>query len=87
MLTHAAIWQLEVKQCSSSHSLVINRYRALKMSGGWSARGGQTQSAYVRGGVADDGIFDHSVCDWSSVCVRQCLIVLRIHLDRLQAQQ
>ncbi|KAL8901654.1 MAG: hypothetical protein Q9207_005095 [Kuettlingeria erythrocarpa] len=30
------------------------------MSGGWSARGGQTQSAYVRGGVVDDGIFGHS---------------------------
>ena len=57
------------------------------MSGGWSARGGQTQSAYVRGGVTDDGIFGYSVCDWSSVLVRQCLIVLGIHLGRLQAQQ
>ncbi|KAK0514624.1 hypothetical protein JMJ35_003241 [Cladonia borealis] len=65
----------------------FGNWKALKMSGGWSARGGQTQSAYVRGGVADDGIYGHSLCDWSPIFVRQCLIVLEIHLGRLQAQQ
>ncbi|KAI4911270.1 uncharacterized protein J4E92_010326 [Alternaria infectoria] len=32
----------------------------LESTNGWSARGGQTQSAYVRGGVVDDGIYGHS---------------------------
>ncbi|KAI4649794.1 uncharacterized protein J4E79_009639 [Alternaria viburni] len=35
-------------------------WKASGMSGGWSARGGQTQSVYVRGGVVDDGIYGHS---------------------------
>ncbi|KAL8950602.1 MAG: hypothetical protein Q9222_003382 [Ikaeria aurantiellina] len=36
------------------------------MSGGWSARGGQTHSAYVRGGVIDDGMFGRSNLSGSS---------------------
>ncbi|OAQ62037.1 amidase family protein [Pochonia chlamydosporia 170] len=38
----------------------FGNWKASNMPGGWSARGGQTQSAYVRGGVIDDGIYGHS---------------------------
>ncbi|KAI4923842.1 hypothetical protein J4E85_007998 [Alternaria conjuncta] len=38
----------------------FGNWKASGMSGGWSARGGQTQSAYVRGGVVNDGIYGHS---------------------------
>jgi len=41
--------------------LLADLSRASEMSGGWSARGGQTQSAYVRGDVVDDGIYGLSV--------------------------
>ena len=56
------------------------------MSGGWSARGGQTQSAYLRGGVVDDGIFGHSMCDQHLVS-RRTSNLYRIHLDRPLALQ
>ena len=60
-LTPTAIRELEVSKVRRPETLLINLSRASNMSGGWSARGGQTQSAYVRGGVVDDGIYGHSV--------------------------
>ena len=60
-LTAPAIWELEVSKLRNREMLLIDLSRASSMSGGWSARGGQTQSAYVRGGVVDDGIYGHSV--------------------------
>ena len=78
-LMTTAIRELEVSKVQTPETFLINLCRASSMSGGWSARGGQTQSAYVRGGVVDDGIYGHSVKPLRECHISQCSLLHRTH--------
>lgn len=87
-LTPLAIRELEVSKVRKRGTLLINLCRGSVMSGGWSARGGQTQSAYVRGGVINDGIYGHSVkpLHSSRLFQSQCSRPYRTHPAHQQDQ-